>query len=93
MLRHGESEFSSVKNVTIIKMVLAIAMYPNLAVGDTGNTYNARDDKQFFHTVKKNFVSIHPNSVYNDVLRNFVHHLALALSNWTVNLRKVCVNY
>ena len=64
ILKHSEGQFHKIRDNLLIKMVLAVAMYPNIAIGDVANTYNKKDEKQFFHSERKAFLSLHPNSVF-----------------------------
>ena len=69
LLKHSEEEFYNPQEKTMqmlsIKTVLAIAMYPNIAIGDPMNNYAGKSyDKCFFHIEKKDFLLMHPNSCY-----------------------------
>lgn len=47
----------------LIKMIIILSFYPQLAIADLDNSYHLGSD-QIFHTKDKPFVVLHPSSVY-----------------------------
>uniref|UniRef100_UPI00358FEB1A probable ATP-dependent RNA helicase DHX34 n=1 Tax=Myxine glutinosa TaxID=7769 RepID=UPI00358FEB1A len=53
----------TLQQVNLLKMVLSSGLYPQLAIPDENNTTRGATD-QLFHTRRKQFVVLHPNSVF-----------------------------
>ncbi|KAI9315979.1 P-loop containing nucleoside triphosphate hydrolase protein [Dichotomocladium elegans] len=52
----------SERDISLIKLIVCSAFYPQLAIGDEHNPYR-NSNEIVFHTPVKNFISIHPTSV------------------------------
>lgn len=57
------STATSYKDVTILKIILASGLYPQMAIGDEFNTSETVKEA-LFHVKDKGFVSLHPFSVF-----------------------------
>uniref|UniRef100_A0A8C4R2H8 DEAH (Asp-Glu-Ala-His) box polypeptide 34 n=1 Tax=Eptatretus burgeri TaxID=7764 RepID=A0A8C4R2H8_EPTBU len=53
----------TLQQVNLLKMVLSSGLYPQVAIPDENNTTRGITD-QLFHTRRKQFVVLHPNSVF-----------------------------
>ena len=53
----------TLREINLLKVILCSGLYPNLAVPDEGNT-GKRDSEQLFHSQSKQFLLIHPTSVF-----------------------------
>ncbi|UJR09789.1 hypothetical protein I4U23_014016 [Adineta vaga] len=51
------------KDINMLKLILCSGLYPQVAIADEFNNYK-RDCDQFFHTKTKQFVVLHPTSVF-----------------------------
>ncbi|CAF3706816.1 unnamed protein product, partial [Rotaria sp. Silwood1] len=51
------------KDINMLKLILCSGLYPQIAIADEFNNYK-RDCDQFFHTKTKQFVVLHPTSVF-----------------------------
>jgi len=54
----------SLHDVNVLKVILASGLYPNMAIADELNPVR-RDSDQLFHTRWKEFVILHPTSVFS----------------------------
>lgn len=70
MLTHDLDQLSrdsarelSLHDINLLKVILASGLYPNIAVADELNSVR-RDSDQLFHTRWKEFVILHPTSVF-----------------------------
>ncbi|CAF0932979.1 unnamed protein product, partial [Didymodactylos carnosus] len=59
----NESKHYSSKDINMLKLILVSGLYPQVAIADDYNNYK-RDSDQFFHTKTKQFVVLHPTSVF-----------------------------
>ena len=53
----------TLREINLLKIVLCSGLYPNFAIPDEGNTCK-RDSEQLFHSQSKQFLLVHPTSVY-----------------------------
>lgn len=53
----------TLREINLLKIILCSGLYPNLAVADEGNS-GKRDSEQLFHSQSKQFLLIHPTSVF-----------------------------
>lgn len=53
----------TLREINLLKIILCSGLYPNLALPDEGNTCK-RDSEQLFHSQSKQFLLVHPTSVF-----------------------------
>ena len=53
----------TLREINLLKIILCSGLYPNFAVPDEGNTCK-RDSEQLFHSQSKQFLLVHPTSVF-----------------------------
>jgi hypothetical protein len=53
----------SLRDLNVLKLVVCSGLYPQLAIPDDCNSYR-KDSDQVFHTKSKQFVVLHPTSVF-----------------------------
>ena len=53
----------TLREINLLKIILCSGLYPNLAVPDDNNTWK-RDSEQLFHSQSKQFLLVHPTSVF-----------------------------
>ncbi|XP_068709593.1 probable ATP-dependent RNA helicase DHX34 [Montipora foliosa] len=53
----------TLREINLLKIILCSGLYPNFAIPDEGNTCK-RDSEQLFHSQSKQFLLVHPTSVY-----------------------------
>ncbi|CAI7996256.1 Probable ATP-dependent RNA helicase DHX34 [Geodia barretti] len=53
----------SLRDLNVLKLVVCSGLYPQLAISDDCNSYR-KDSDQVFHTKSKQFVVLHPTSVF-----------------------------
>ena len=53
----------TLREINLLKIILCSGLYPNLAVPDEGNTCK-RDSEQLYHSQSKQFLLVHPTSVF-----------------------------
>lgn len=53
----------TLREINLLKIILCSGLYPNLAIPDEGNT-GKRDSEQLFHSQSKQFLLVHPTSVF-----------------------------
>ncbi|CAF0816955.1 unnamed protein product [Adineta ricciae] len=58
-----DSQNYRTKDINMLKLILCSGLYPQVAIADEFNNYK-RDCDQFFHTKTKQFVVLHPTSVF-----------------------------
>ena len=59
----NSSSAISYKDLSMLKLILAAGLYPQIALGDEHNSYKGGQD-QMFHTRVKPFNVLHPNSFF-----------------------------
>lgn len=66
----GDSMYTSevsdlnLKEVNLLKTIICSGLYPNVALPDEENAYR-KGHEQVYHTASKNFVLVHPTSVFS----------------------------
>ena len=53
----------TLREINLLKVILCSGLYPNFAIPDEGNTCK-RDSEQLFHSQSKQFLLVHPTSVF-----------------------------
>ncbi|KAK3727046.1 hypothetical protein QZH41_012547, partial [Actinostola sp. cb2023] len=54
----------TLRDINLLKIILCSGLYPNLAVPDEANSFK-RDSDQTFHSKNKQYLMIHPTSVFS----------------------------
>jgi ATP-dependent RNA helicase DHX34 len=54
----------NLKEVNLLKIIICSGLYPNVALPDEENAHR-KSHEQVYHTASKNFVLVHPTSVYS----------------------------
>jgi len=58
-----ESQKMTLRDMTLLKVILCSGLYPQIAIADEHNSFK-RDSDHVFHTHSKGFVLLHPTSVF-----------------------------
>lgn len=59
----SERRSFTLRDINLLKIILCSGLYPNLAVPDETNSFK-RDSEQTFHTKSKQYLLLHPTSVF-----------------------------
>jgi hypothetical protein len=62
--RLSETTELTQQEVHLLKMIICSGLYPNVALPDEDNIHR-KSNEQIYHTPTKNFVLVHPSSVYS----------------------------
>jgi hypothetical protein len=68
-ITHNLNELSQntdiqLQRINLLKMIICSGFYPNIALPDEHNLHR-KSHEQVYHTSSKNFVLVHPSSVYS----------------------------